>query len=55
MSSQGDLMIERLPDYRMIYMESPNQTVIRTGTEAELTEALEIIDRAMVLEDLADV
>jgi hypothetical protein len=55
MSSQGDLMIERISDYRMIYAESPNGHVLRTSLESELAEALNAIDRALVLEDLADV
>lgn len=55
MSSQGDLMIERISDYRMVYMESPNKTVVRTSLEGELSWALDLIKRHTVLEDLADV
>lgn len=55
MSSQGDLMIERTSDYRMVYMESPNGHVLRTSLEDELAWALDAINRALVLEDLADV
>jgi len=55
MSTQGDLLIERTADYRVVYMESPNGHVLRTSLESELAEALNAIDRALVLEDLADV
>lgn len=53
MSSQGDLIIETA-NFRMIYMESPNRTVVRTSLEHELQQALDEIDRAMVLDDLAN-
>lgn len=55
MSSQGDLMIERTSDYLMVYMESPNNTVLRTSLEGELDWALDLIKRHTILEDLADV
>jgi len=54
MSTQGDLLIERTADYRVVYMESPNQTVIRTGLESELAQAIDAIKRHTVLDDLAN-
>ena len=52
--TQGDLLIERAADFRMIYMETPNQTVVRTSLEHELSWALDQINRFMVLDDIAN-
>jgi hypothetical protein len=55
MTSQGDLMVERVSDYRMLYAESPNGTVIRSSLPSELQWALDEISRLMVLDDLGDI
>lgn len=54
-SVQGTLMIEMEPSGKVIYMESPNGTVIRTSPAEDLEAAIEILKRHMVLDDLADV
>ena len=53
---QGTLTVEAnalLGD--VIYMENPNRTPIRTSPNDVLEEAIDVLGRHLVLEDLADV
>ena len=54
-SVQNTLMIEETVSGKMIYMESPNGTIIRTSPDEDLERAIEILRKHMVLDDLGSV
>ncbi|MGD9727072.1 MAG: hypothetical protein AB7V39_11845 [Nitrospiraceae bacterium] len=49
------LLIERISDYKGIYIEDGHGRVVRTSLEGELGWALDLINRQLVLDDLAAV
>ena len=53
-SNAGTLVIERSDD-KLIYEESPTGVIIRTSPTDELEEAIDILRKYMVLDDMAEV
>jgi len=54
-SVQNTLMIEETVSGKLIYVESPNGTILRTSPDEELAAAIEILQKYTVLDDLASI
>lgn len=51
----GTLCVEQRYTHKVLYMESPNGTIMRTSPDNILERTLDELRQLMILEDMADV